>query len=135
MGLCNSFRKWNYRRLMDTKVCLVAWKYASLAIQFAVRRIKTFNGICGVNYHSDFICNLQSLVHTPVFCPHPPLHGQLLLVFSVNKFTRLTNFMALFIFYNWFSNSRARLIALLTWSHKCVIHNNLSSLIWTGTYD
>ena len=50
---------------MDTKVCLVAWKYASLAIQFAVRRIKTFNGICGVNYHSDFICNLQSLVHTP----------------------------------------------------------------------
>lgn len=51
--------------LMDTKVCLVAWKYASLAIQFAVRRIETFNGICGVNYHSDFICNLQSLVLTP----------------------------------------------------------------------
>jgi len=40
--------------LMDTKVCLVAWTYASLAIQYAVRRIKTFNGIGGVNNLSDF---------------------------------------------------------------------------------
>ena len=67
LGVSERENRDKWMKQMDTKVCLVAWEYASLAIQFAVRRIKTFNGFCGVNYHSDFICNLQSLVHTPNF--------------------------------------------------------------------